>query len=374
MTLKNHPFGGQCLPFGSKCLSILTAVILSILFVSSAYACTRALYVGDNGLVITGRSLDWPESMDSELWVFPRGMQRNGAAGPKSVTWTSKYGSLIVSTYGGGSIDGMNEKGLVMNGLYLVESDYGPPDSRPTITIMALGQYILDNFESVADAVKEMQSDPVRVIAPVLPNGMGAQAHVSLSDPTGDSAIFEYIDGELVIHHSKEYKVMTNSPSYDQQLAIKEYWEGVDPLTFLPGSVRAADRFVRVSYLINNISKKPDKNTIKALPDGNFEYQAVASVLSVMRAIGKPLSMTHPSKPNLSSSLWRTVWNHRDMVLFFDSATSPSIFWVPFSELDFSSGSKVKKLPMTENKIYAGNAADKFEPATPFKFAPAKTK
>jgi choloylglycine hydrolase len=356
------------------CLTFIAGVTLSAAFVFSAEACTRAVYVGDDGLVVTGRSLDWPETMNSELWVFPRGMERDGAAGPKSVTWTSEYGSLIVSTYDSGSIDGMNEKGLVMNGLYLVESDYGPPDSRPTLTIMALGQYLLDNFGSVAEAVEEMQGDSIRVIAPILPNGMGAQAHASLSDPTGDSAIFEYIDGGLGIHHSKEYKVMTNSPSYDQQLAIKKYWEGVDPLTFLPGSVRAADRFVRVSYLIDNISKKPDETTMKAVPDNTFENQAVASVLSVMRALGKPLSMTHPSKPNLSSSLWRTVWNQEDMILFFDSATRPNTFWVPLSELDFSYGAEVKKLPMTGGEIYAGNAADKFEPAKPFEFMSAEAR
>ncbi len=356
---------------GTSMIIMVFAMLLAMA-VSPAEACTRALYVGQDEVIVTGRSLDWPESMDSELWVFPRGMDRNGAAGSKSITWTSKYGSLIVSTYDSGSIDGMNEKGLVMNGLYLVESDYGPPDNRPAISIMALGQYILDNFASVDEAVEVMQSDPIRVIAPILPNGMGAQAHVSLSDASGDSAIFEYLDGELVIRHSKEYKVMTNSPSYEQQLAIKKYWEGVDPLTFLPGSVRAADRFVRVSYLINNISKKPDKNTIKAVPDKTFESQAVTSVLSVMRAIGKPLSMTQPSKPNLSSSLWRTVWNHKDMVLFFDSATSPNTFWVPFSELEFSAGAEVKKLPMTDGEIYAGNAADYFEPATPFEFMSAE--
>ena len=356
------------------CLILTAAMIFAASYVSTSQACTRALYVGNSDLVITGRSMDWPESMDSELWLFPRGMDRDGAAGPESVTWTSKYGSLIVSIYDSGSVDGMNEKGLVMNGLYLVESDYGPPDNRPTITILALGQYILDNFGSVAEAVEEMQSDSIRVIAPTLPNGMGAQAHVSLSDPTGDSAIMEYIDGELVIHHSKDYKVMTNSPSYDQQLAIKKYWEGVDPLTFLPGSVRAADRFVRVSYLINNISKKPDKNTMSAVPEGTFENQAVASVLSVIRALGKPLSMTSPSKPDLSSSLWRTVWNQKDKVLFFDFATRPSIFWVPFSELDFSADAEVKKLPMTGGQMYAGNAAGKFEPAASFEFMPAQTK
>ncbi len=112
---------------------------------------------------------------------------------------------------------------------------------------------------------------------------------------------------------------------------------------------------------------------MESVPDGTFANQAVASVLSVMRAIGKPLTMTNPSKPNLSSSLWRTVWNHRDLVLFFDSATSPNTFWVPLSELDFSAGSPVLKLPMSGGELYAGNVADKFQTADPFDFMPAKT-
>jgi choloylglycine hydrolase len=199
--------------------------------------------------------MDWGEDMYSNLWVFPRGMSRDGASGPNTIKWTSKYGSLAVSGYDAGTADGMNEKGLVMNGLYLAESDYGKPDGRPTTSIMAFGQYVLDNFGNVSEAVDGLRGDPISIIAPTLPNGRGAQLHMSLSDPTGDSAIFEWIDGKLVVHHGKDYRVMTNSPSFDQQLAINGYWKGVDPLTFLPGSINAADRFARVSFLINAIPR-----------------------------------------------------------------------------------------------------------------------
>jgi choloylglycine hydrolase len=51
---------------------------------------------------------------------------------------------------------------------------------------------------------------------------------MSLSDPTGDSAIFEWLDGKVTIHHGKQFKVMTNSPAYDEQLAIEKYWRGID--------------------------------------------------------------------------------------------------------------------------------------------------
>ncbi|WP_337052074.1 linear amide C-N hydrolase, partial [Serratia fonticola] len=54
-----------------------------------------------------------------------------------------------------------------------------------------------------------------------------ASLHLSLSDASGDSAIFEYINGKLVIHHSRDYQVLTNSPTFEQQLAITKYWQGI---------------------------------------------------------------------------------------------------------------------------------------------------
>jgi penicillin V acylase-like amidase (Ntn superfamily) len=92
---------------------------------------------------------------------------------------------------------------------------------------MAWGQYGLDNYATVAETVEALRAGPFVVIEPTLPNGKGAQLHLALSDPSRDSAIFEYLSGELVIHHDRKYQVMTNSPSFDQQLAISSYWNGV---------------------------------------------------------------------------------------------------------------------------------------------------
>lgn len=55
--------------------------------------CTRVVYSGKNGMVATGRSMDWKTEMHSNLWVFPKGMERNGETGANSLKWTSKYGS-----------------------------------------------------------------------------------------------------------------------------------------------------------------------------------------------------------------------------------------------------------------------------------------
>ena len=61
-----------------------SALALAVLGSELADACTRAVFIGQDGPVITGRSMDWAEDMQTNLWAFPRGMQRDGAAGPAS--------------------------------------------------------------------------------------------------------------------------------------------------------------------------------------------------------------------------------------------------------------------------------------------------
>lgn len=116
-------------------LALATAAFLgAAMSPATATACTRCLHRFADGRVIVGRSMDWVEDPGSELWVFPRGMQRDGNAGPESLKWTSRYGSLVISFYGAASVDGMNEQGLVVNTLYLAESDYGTPTATsPTV-------------------------------------------------------------------------------------------------------------------------------------------------------------------------------------------------------------------------------------------------
>lgn len=335
--------------------------------------CTRALFVGTDSVVITGRSMDWSEDMHSDLWVFPKGIKRDGAAGPRSIAWTSKYGSLIVSGYNAGTADGMNEKGLVANLLYLVESDYGQPNGATALLSISLwAQYVLDNFAFVSEAVDALGKEPFTVLSPVLPNGSPAQLHLAISDANGDSAIFEYVDGKLVIHHGNQYQVMTNSPIFSKQLALNAYWEGIGGLTFLPGTNRATDRFARASFLIGAIPKESSPHYMTAVPEHDFTNQAVASVMGVMRSVSVPLGITTPGEPNVASTLWRTVSDQKNKVYFFDSATSPNTFWVPLGDLDFKNNAPVKKLTTSGGKVYSGNAASNFEEANPFAFLPAK--
>lgn len=333
--------------------------------------CTRVTYLGDNNLVVTGRSMDWGEDLQTDLWIFPAGVSRNGMCGADSLEWTSKYGSVIASGYNIASGDGVNEKGLCANLLYLAEANYGSLNGKPPMSITLWVQYALDSYATVAEAVTDLQAEPFRIKSPILPNGRPASMHLSLSDPSGDSAIFEYVDGDLAIHHGREYQVMTNSPVFDQQLALDAYWKQIGGNVFLPGTISAADRFARASYFVGIIPKAIDKNYITAVPEQKMQHQAVASVLGIMRAIGVPLGITTPDKPNISSTLWRTITDHQNMIYYFDSATTPNTFWVDLKDVDFSIGAPAKKLAIAGGKYYAGNAASQFVPSVPFTFGPA---
>jgi len=338
----------------------------------AADACTRVLFNGDGNMVITGRTMDWMEDIRSNVWVFPRGMSRDGAAGPDSVTWTSRYGSIVLSVYDGGTCDGMNEKGLVVNALYLAESNYGTPDgTRPLMSVTSWAQYVLDNFATVGDAVSTLQSETFRLVAPTLPNGSPASAHLAISDPTGDSAVFEYIDGRLMIHHDSSFRVMTNSPSFDQQLAINNYWKNIGGENFLPGSVASADRFVRASFMLDALPTRPDPKFISAVPGRSFENQATAGVLGVLRSASVPLGFSDPKQPNVATTLWRTMYDQKNMVMHFDSGTASSCFWVPMANLDFSANAPIKTLTLTGGRTFGGNAVEHFTTARPFAFITA---
>lgn len=341
-----------------RALHAAALLALGVSLAPIADACTRAVYFGKEGQTVTGRNMDWVEDLQSNLWVFPRGMTRDGGMGAKGFTWTSRYGSVVASAYEGASCDGMNEKGLVGNLLYLAEAEYPPAegDARPTVSIGAWLQYLLDNFATVAEAVADARKDAFRVVGVVAPNGMPGTIHISLSDPSGDSAIFEFIKGKLVIHHGREHQVMTNSPTFDQQIALNEYWRQIGGTVMLPGTNRAADRFARASFYINACQQSADPR------------EAVAAVFSVMRNASVPRGITTPGQPNISSTIWRTVADQKNRVYYFESTFSPSLVWVRLDKIDFAPGSGTRKLTLHGNPDLAGDQTANFTKAEPFVF------
>ncbi|HGY54944.1 MAG TPA: linear amide C-N hydrolase [Caldithrix abyssi] len=345
-----------------KYYGFLFTLAALLLLPSGADSCTRVLHVfKEKGLVITGRNMDWYVRYPSAFWKFPRGMHKTGLTKANPARWVSKYGSLVlVQTAAGQSAatDGMNEKGLVANLLYLAETEYPKRDvSKYGVTTSIYIQYLLDNFATVKEAVDALLKDAIQIVPVPIPNiDKPSTLHISISDKTGDSAIIEFLGGKTVIHHSKDYDVMTNSPIFEKQLALYEYWDEIGGNTFLPGTRRSADRFVRAKYYN------------KMLPKAKDYREAVAAVMSVLRNTSSPFGDPDPNKPNISKTQWRIVDDQTNLVTFYESTISPNVVWVKMKEFDFSKDSAVKSLDL-EDFTLNGDVTKAFKKSEPIQYA-----
>lgn len=317
--------------------------------------CTRIIYETESGKYITGRGMDWNDpNAPTSVFVYPRGLKQVGSNESNAITWVSKYGSIFSSFYGAASVDGINERGFVANALYLAEAEYGDINlsNKARLSIGAWTQYFLDNFATVQEAVDAMQAPAFIVNAPLLPNGRAATAHLSISDVHGDSAILEYINGELIIHHDSQHKVMTNSPVFDEQLAINKYWKLVGGNRMLPGTINSADRFVRTNYLLESTPK---------FADGE---EANAAALSIMRSVGVPLGMADPDHPNISATLWRTIADHEAKRFYFESCTQPTIFWLDIDKVNLNEGAPIMSVEVDGPDFLAGDVTKQLQEST----------
>jgi penicillin V acylase-like amidase (Ntn superfamily) len=349
-----------------RAIVVLIAALMAMVLTPPANACSRVTWLGPNDTVITGRSMDWPYSFHSHLYAVPAGSTQDGAGGVNSLTWTRKYGAIEVAgtTDPSGPIDGvfdgMNEKGLVANLLYLGESDFGPApaDDRPRLSFAGWVDYVLTSFATVKEVVDAF-TDPAIYIVPIN-FGPGAAAHptvhLSVTDASGDSAIIEYLDGKPVIHHGRQYQVMTNSPTYDEQLKLNAKWEDVDKNSDLPGSIQSQDRFVRASYYLSK------------LPQTTDQRQAVSGVFSVMRNVSVPWGVGDPEHPNLSPTYWRSVADSTNKIYYFESALSPNIVWINLNNINFKPGSGVRAVAVEENYSIIGNIDNALKPTEPINF------
>jgi choloylglycine hydrolase len=340
------------------------ALLLILLFTFHvADACTRVLHVFKDNLVVTARSMDWYVRYPTTIWKFPRGLSREGLTPNNPAQWISKYGSVVIVQTAEGNqsatADGLNEKGLVANLLYLTETDYGKRKPEiPGVASSIYLQFILDNFASVKGVVEYLKEDNIQIAPVPIPNSEHLPTmHVSVSDSSGDSAVIEFLDGKLVIHHSRDYQVMANSPVFERQLAMNAYWEEVGGHKFLPGTRNSADRFVRASFY----------NT--ALPEPKDYREAIAGVMSIVRNVSSPYGRPDPQKPNISTTMWRAVADQTNLTYYYESTISPNVIWTDLRKMDFSMGSGAQALEISDKSDFHGEVNRFFEKRKPLEFA-----
>ena len=257
--------------------------------------------------------------------------------------------------------DGMNEAGFSANMLWLAESDFGRRDSsRPGLCVSQWLQFCLDNFATVGEAVAYFRSHDVQILRASAGDTfkLPLTVHLAIGDRTGDSAVIEYVGSKAVIYHGPQARVMTNSPTFDRQLEGLKKYEGFGGHEELPGTGKAADRFVRAAFYSSR------------LPEPKDDRQAVAGLFSVMRNVAQPFGTSKADEPNTSPTIWRTVADLTNGVYYFESTTSPNVIWLKLKSLDFREGSGVRKLDLVNHPDRTGDVSESFRPAGAFRPLP----
>jgi penicillin V acylase-like amidase (Ntn superfamily) len=328
-------------------------VVLALFVWEIGASCTRVLWNDNKLAVVVSRTMDWPESTESRLLVFPRGIARDGGRLGGEVLvkdnpahWTSRYASIVTSVYHIGSADGFNERGLGGHLLYLTATEFGAREThKPAVNAGLWLQYVLDNAATVNEALEALQG--VQIL-PAGAHGHQATVHLALEDASGDSAIIEHLDGREVVHHGREFRVMTNDPPYDEQLALLKKMDFSKPSSEmpLPGNVNPRDRFQRASYFL------------AMLPEPQNEREAVASVLAIARNVSVPFGAPYKSF-GIYNTEYRTVIDLTNRRYFFELTTVPNVIWAELSRFKLQPGAPVMVLNPDDIHL-AGDVSAKF--------------
>jgi penicillin V acylase-like amidase (Ntn superfamily) len=185
----------------------LVALMLLALYAPFGFACTTFL-LSKEGKYFFGRNYDWVTGNGIVL-VNARGLQKTSlkAEGGKMLNWVSQFGSVTFNQYGKENpTGGMNEKGLVVELMWLQEARYPGKDSRPALDVLQWIQYQLDCSESVEDVIA---TDRLLRIA----SSGNAPLHYLVADARGAAATIEFLDGRMVVHKGPDlpYPVLANT-------------------------------------------------------------------------------------------------------------------------------------------------------------------
>ena len=206
-------------PTAAATLEFMRAIVAVLLIAAATAAdacttfCTRGLF---------GRNYDF-EIGYGLVMVNKRGVSKT-AQTDHPATWTSRYGSITFDQFGrDNATGGMNEKGLVVELMWLSGTRYPESDARGELGNLEWIQYQLDTASTVAEVIA---SDAKVRITPA-----NAPLHFLVADANGDSAAIEFLDGKMVVH--RKANVLANDPYTESVAAMKR---------------GARDRFARASH------------------------------------------------------------------------------------------------------------------------------
>lgn len=164
--------------------------------------------------MIFGRNYDWITDAGM-VCTNLKGLSKTSlkTENGETISWVSQFGSITFNQYGKEfPTGGMNEKGLVVELMWLDETIYPRADNRPAIGVLQWIQYQLDNCATIDEVIatdKKLRISPTGT----------TPLHYLVADANGNAATIEFLNGKMVVHKgsSLSLPVLTNS-IYDESV------------------------------------------------------------------------------------------------------------------------------------------------------------
>ncbi len=297
-----------------------------------ACACTTFL-INKNGQLVFGRNYDWVTG-SGLVCVNQRGLFKTSVktADGAAISWLSLYGSVTFNQYGKEfPTGGMNEKGVVVELMWLDGTTYPVKDNRPAIGVLQWVQYQLDNCSTVDEIIATDKK--LRITRKET-----APLHYLVADAKGNAATIEFIDGKMMVHRNDAlpYAVLTNN-RYDESIQRAKTVIGNNgSINYATGN-NSIDRFATACSMLKQVETTTGDIS---LTDYGF------------RILDKVAQGTFTK--------WSIVYNISNKNISFKTAGFQQIKTINFSSFGFNCGAASMACEM--NQPNGGDIRSLFEP------------
>ncbi len=318
-----------------KILSFAVLIIFS--WSTHSIACSSFSLKTKSGMIY-GRNLDGEREIKGSVYINKRGVYKESITFrelylakvmdvPRQ-TWISKFGSITFNYMGAEFPDGgMNEVGLFFEEMTLLETEYPTDYSKPTMHMQQWIQYVLDNFATVEEVVQNAQVISID----------GWNWHFFVADPSGTSAVIEFIDGKakIIMGEDLETPLLCNSKYSDEINKLREYEK--------TGSLESLGKDKRFLF---------GKQALENYND-NLEQSPVEYGFEILEAVTpEPYATTHLSK----------IYDVGNMTVYFRTTVDNEIKSINLKTFDFSCDTPSKMLDV--NTTLTGDVTSSFSDYT----------
>ena len=311
---------------------MLAFFLCALIAIQTLHACTTFL-IQKNGKYAFGRNYDWITDVGM-VCTNLRGLAKTSAQinGQPTVSWVSKFGSITFNQYGKEfPTGGMNEKGLVVEMMWLDGSKYPEPDSRAELGVLQWIQYQLDNCSTIEEVIAT--NSKIRISRTHPP------VHYLVADLSGRAATIEFLDGNAVVHTGANLSipVLTNT---DYATSVRMYKQSINSKdTSVAFNDNSLQRFATACSMVQQYNA------------GRSSSSLVAYSFDVLEKVA-----------NEDFTKWSIVYDMSEKKVFFKSKSSPQVKWISYANVDFSCNSTPLAFDM--NQAVQGDAAGQFKPLT----------